>query len=95
LYGNGKASTTYAVIGVGHGVSFLVGCRIDKISDNREKNLSRYNCGFMRASIKKGIPRFIGDAFNCLKKQVRQGSHWQQPDLLTLAQCQRSRVHLH
>ncbi len=78
-----------------HGVSLLIGCGIDKIADNREKDLSRHNCGWMGAIIKKGIPRFTGDAFNCLKKQVRQRTHWQQPDLLDLAQCQRSRAHLH
>jgi len=48
-------------------VSFRVGCRIHKMTDNGKKDLNQLWWS-VQAIIKKGIPRFTGDAFSCHKK---------------------------
>lgn len=66
---------------------FLSGCRIDKTRENSKRlsaGIIMVCCG---QSLKKASPRLKEDAFNGLKKQVRQRLHWQRPDLSVLARC--------
>jgi hypothetical protein len=46
------------------------GLPMDQISGDGENNLTRNCCSAMNAIIKKGTPRFTGDAFICFEKAV-------------------------